>query len=78
MTKANPMPPASGGWILRRQVWCLISEVLSDVAVDEEARLGLLRHLVDHPGNPERALLAQVNDWQDPEERQGPAQVRET
>jgi len=58
-----------GGWIIRRQVWCLISDVLSDMTVDEEARLALLRHLAEHPGNPEGALRAQVNDWQDREER---------
>jgi hypothetical protein len=47
------------------------------MTVDEEARLGLLRHLAEHPGNPERALRAQVNDWQDREERKGPAQLRD-
>ena len=39
------------------------------MTVDEEARLALLRHLAEHPGNPEGALRAQVNDWQDREER---------
>jgi hypothetical protein len=34
-------------------------------------------HLAEHPGNPERALLAQVNDRQDREEGKGPAQLRE-
>jgi hypothetical protein len=77
LAKANPMTPASGGWIIRRQVWCIISEVLSDATIDEEARLGLLRHLAEHPGHPERALLAQVSDWQDREEGKGPAQLRE-
>jgi hypothetical protein len=69
------MTPVSGGWIIRRQVRCLISEVLSDTIVDEEARLGLLRHLAEHPSHPGRALLAQVHDWQDREEGKGPAQV---
>ncbi|MBT2550889.1 hypothetical protein [Arthrobacter sp. ISL-65] len=61
------MEPPSGGWIIRRQVRCLIGEVLGDMSVDEEARLGLLRHPAKHPGNPERALLAHVHDWQDRE-----------
>jgi hypothetical protein len=67
----------SGGWIIRRQVQCLISEVLGATGVDEEARLGLLRHLAEHPGNPEGALLAHLNDWQDRYERKGQAQLRE-
>jgi hypothetical protein len=76
LTKANPMTPASGGWIIRRQVQCLIGEVLTDMTVDE-ARLGLLRHLAEYPGNPERALLAQVTDCKDREERKDSAQLRE-
>jgi hypothetical protein len=71
------MTTPSGGWIIRRQVWCLINEVLSDMSIDEEARLGLLRHLAEYPGNPEPALLAQVNDWQDREERDRPTQPPE-
>ena len=47
------------------------------MSIDEEARLGLLRYLAKYPGNPEPALLAQVNDWQDREERDRPTQPPE-
>jgi hypothetical protein len=68
------MMPPSGGWIIRRQVRCLIGDLLGDAGVDEQVRLALLRHLAEHPGDPERALLAHVSDWHDREEPMRQAQ----
>lgn len=56
-------PP--GREIIRRQVQCLILDLLSDADMEEEMRLGLLRHISEHPGNPEAALLAHLNDCED-------------
>jgi hypothetical protein len=60
----KPALEASGGGIIRRQVLRLIREVLAEPDIEEEARSGLLRHLAQHPGDPELALLAHLSDWQ--------------
>jgi hypothetical protein len=64
----KPALEAPVGGIIRRQVLRLIGEVLADPDIEEEVRSGLLRHLAEHPGDPELALLAHLNDWQDRED----------
>jgi hypothetical protein len=64
----KPALEAPGGCIIRRQVLRLIREVLADPDMKEEVRSGLLRHLAEHPGNPELAMPAHLSDWQDRED----------
>jgi hypothetical protein len=40
----------------------VIIDVLSAVATGPDVRTGLLRHLEENPGNPEKALLAHLSD----------------
>ncbi|MDP9692966.1 UNVERIFIED_ORG: hypothetical protein J2X79_000503 [Arthrobacter globiformis] len=56
------MTYASEDWTMRRQVMDVIIDVLSAVATGPEVRVSLLRHLEEHPGNPEKALLAHLSD----------------
>ena len=58
-------PGTSRGGIIRCQVALLIREVLADPLVREEIRCGLARRLSEYPGEPELALAAHLNDWQD-------------
>jgi hypothetical protein len=54
---------ATGGTILREQIIDIILDVLSESApVRPEVRAGLLKHLAENPGNPERALLDHLRD----------------
>ena len=53
---------ASEDWTIRRQVMDVIIDVLSAVATGPDVRTGLLRHLEENPGNPEKALLAHLSD----------------
>jgi hypothetical protein len=64
-TSQIPSPQDPPGWaaeMLRRQVWGIISEVLGESATQPQVRLGLLRHIAENPGCPERALLAHLHD----------------
>ncbi|MBT2556061.1 hypothetical protein [Arthrobacter sp. ISL-5] len=54
---------AIGGTALREQIIDIILDVLSESApVRPEVRAGLLKHLADNPGNPEKALLDHLRD----------------
>lgn len=54
---------ATGGTILREQIIDIILDVLSESApVRPEVRAGLLKHLAENPGNPEKALLEHLRD----------------
>jgi hypothetical protein len=53
---------AGGGGIISRQVQRLILEILTDSDTDEQVRLGLLRHMAAHPGDPSGAMLAHLHD----------------
>ncbi|MDQ1058374.1 hypothetical protein QFZ23_002275 [Arthrobacter globiformis] len=50
----TPVGSTAGGEIIRCQVHHLIREILNDSTVKEDVRLGLLRNLAEHPGNPEQ------------------------
>jgi hypothetical protein len=54
----------SGG-IISRQVQRLILEILTDANTDEQVRLGLLRQMAAHPGDPPGAMLAHLRDVAD-------------
>lgn len=54
---------AAGGIVLRDQIIDIILDVLSESApVRPEVRAGLLKHLAENPGNPEKALLDHLRD----------------
>jgi hypothetical protein len=54
---------ATGGSALREQIIDIILDVLSESApVRPEVRAGLLKHLAENPGNPEKALLDHLRD----------------
>jgi len=53
---------AGSGGIISRQVQRLILEILTDSDTDEQVRLGLLRHMAAHPGDPSGAMLAHLHD----------------
>lgn len=56
-------PDAAGGTALRDQIIDIILDVLSESApVRPEVRDGLLKHLAENPGNPEKALLDHLRD----------------
>jgi hypothetical protein len=65
-------PPVWAARMLRRQVLGIISEVLGGAATDPQVRLGLLRHMAENPGCPERALLAHLHDRQAQEDPSPP------
>ena len=56
---------------LRRQVLDVIVDVLSATATCPDARVNLLQHLADNPGNPEMALLAHLSDRYEADDRTG-------
>ena len=74
---ALPAAPAAGhtpqrglqhapqGGILHRQLMRLIGEILGDDDLNPEIRLSLLRHISEHPGHPEQAMLAHLHEIQD-------------
>jgi hypothetical protein len=43
----------------------LIGEILGDENLDSATRLSLLRHISEHPGRPEQAMLAHLHEIQD-------------
>lgn len=43
----------------------LIGEILGDDDLNPEIRLSLLRHISEHPGHPEQAMLAHLHEIQD-------------
>jgi hypothetical protein len=45
----------------------LIGEILGDENLDPTTRLSLLRHISEHPGHPEQAMLAHLHEIQDGE-----------
>jgi hypothetical protein len=40
----------------------LIGEILGDEGLNSETRLSLLRHISEHPGHPEQAMLAHLHE----------------
>ena len=56
---------APQGGILQRQLMRLIGEILGDESLNSEVRLRLLRHVAEHPGHPEQAMLAHLHEIQD-------------
>lgn len=56
---------ASHGGILQRQLMRLIGEILGDESLNSEVRLRLLRHIAEHPGHPEQAMLAHLHEIRD-------------
>ena len=56
---------ASRGGILQRQLMRLIGEILGDESLNSEVRLRLLRHIAEHPGHPEQAMLAHLQEIKD-------------
>jgi hypothetical protein len=56
------MTHSSDDSTLRGQVLDVIVDVLSAAATCPDARINLLQHLAENPGNPEMALLAHLND----------------
>jgi hypothetical protein len=65
------MTQSSDGSTLRRQVLDVIVDVLSATATCPDARINLLQHLADNPGNPEMALLAHLSDRYEADDRAG-------
>ena len=61
----RPAQRAPRGGILQRQLMRLIGEILSDENLDPATRLQLLRHISEHPGHPEQAMLAHLHEIQD-------------
>ncbi|MFC7848525.1 hypothetical protein ACFUTU_08635 [Arthrobacter sp. NPDC057388] len=53
------------GGILQRQLMRLIGEILGDESLNSEVRLRLLRHISEHPGHPEQAMLAHLQEIKD-------------
>jgi hypothetical protein len=43
----------------------LIGEILGDESLNSEVRLRLLRHISEHPGHPEQAMLAHLQEIRD-------------
>lgn len=64
LPESGPVAPdAAGGTALRDQIIDIILDVLSESApVRPEVRDGLLKHLAENPGNPEKALLDHLRD----------------
>lgn len=64
LPESGPVAPdAAGGTALREQIIDIILDVLSESApVRPEVRDGLLKHLAENPGNPEKALLDHLRD----------------
>ena len=54
-----------GGGILQRQLMRLIGEILGDEGLKPEVRMQLLRHISEHPGHPEQAMLAHLHEIQE-------------
>ncbi|MFE4834775.1 hypothetical protein ACFRAU_08835 [Arthrobacter sp. NPDC056691] len=61
----RPAQHAPRGGILQRQLMRLIGEILGDEGLDPETRLSLLRNISEHPGHPERAMLAHLHEMKD-------------
>jgi hypothetical protein len=43
----------------------LIGEILGDEGLKPEVRMQLLRHISEHPGHPEQAMLAHLHEIQE-------------
>jgi hypothetical protein len=52
--------------VLRWQVLGIIDEVLNNADTLPEARSGLLARIQENPGRPEQALLAHLQDREEP------------
>ena len=61
----RPAQRAPQGGILQRQLMRLIGEILGDEGLRSDLRLSLLRHVAEHPGHPEQAMLAHLHEIQD-------------
>lgn len=62
-TPARGTRDLTAGTDLRGQVVGIILDILSDSSpVRPEIREGLLKHLADNPGHPEKALLDHLRD----------------
>jgi hypothetical protein len=61
----RPAQRAPQGGILQRQLMRLIGEILGDEGLRSDLRLSLLRHISEHPGHPEQAMLAHLHEIQD-------------
>jgi hypothetical protein len=60
------LPAGDGtGSLLQFQLRRLIAEILADPDLDPGIYNSLMRHLAEHPRNPEQALLAHLNAVQD-------------
>jgi hypothetical protein len=49
---------------MQRQLMRLIGEILGDEGLNPETRMSLLRHISEHPGHPEQAMLAHLHEIQ--------------
>jgi hypothetical protein len=49
---------------MQRQLMRLIGEILGDEGLNPETRMSLLRHISEHPGHPEQAMLAHLHETQ--------------
>lgn len=65
------MTHSSDDSTLRSQVLDVIVDVLSATATCPDARVSLLQHLAENPGNPEMALLAHLHDRHEAEHAAG-------
>jgi hypothetical protein len=61
----RPAQRTPQGGILQRQLMRLIGEILGDEGLNPEIRLSLLRHISEHPGHPEQAMLAHLHEIQE-------------
>lgn len=61
----RPAQRTPQGGILQRQLMRLIGEILGDEGLNSEIRLSLLRHISEHPGHPEQAMLAHLHEIQE-------------
>jgi hypothetical protein len=50
---------------MQRQLMRLMGDILGDEGLNSEIRLSLLRHISEHPGHPEEAMLAHLHEIQD-------------
>lgn len=64
-TGNRPPRRAPQGGIMHRQLMRLMGEILGDEGLNSEIRLALLRHISEHPGHPEQAMLAHLREIQD-------------
>ncbi|MDQ0620009.1 hypothetical protein [Arthrobacter globiformis] len=65
VTPRRPAQCAPQGGILQRQLMRLIGEILGDEGLRSDLRLSLLRHISEHRGHPEQAMLAHLHEIQD-------------